>query len=70
MAKDFASLIWARENWNASGILIVTNDRDFEKANRQLSGQTQITIVKAETVDKLHELIMTDLGFLRSIFGE
>ncbi|KPJ52162.1 MAG: hypothetical protein AMJ37_03450 [Dehalococcoidia bacterium DG_18] len=70
LAKDFASLIWARENWNASGILIVTNDRDFEKATRQLSGQTQITIVKAETVDKLHELIMTDLEFLKSIFSE
>jgi len=70
LAKDFASLIWARENWNASGILIVTNDRDFDKATRQLSGQTQITIVKAETVDNLYELIMTDLDFLNSLSSE
>ena len=42
LAKDFASLIWARENWGAKGILVVTDDKDFKKATRQFSGHHKL----------------------------
>ena len=70
LPKDFASLSWANQNWDAGGVLIVTDGKDFEKATRQLSYQPRITVVKADSVDKLCELIMTDMKFLRSIFSE
>ena len=70
LPKDFASLNWANQNWDARGILIVTDGNDFEKATRQLSYHPRIIVVKAETVDRLHELLMTDLELLKSIFSE
>jgi predicted nuclease of predicted toxin-antitoxin system len=70
LAKDFDSLNWARENWDARGILIVTDDKDFIKASRRLAGQPRIIAVKAETIDLLYELINADLELLKSIFGE
>ena len=70
LAKDFDSLNWARENWDARGILIVTDDKDFTKASRRLAGQPRIIAVKAETIDLLYELINADLELLKSIFGE
>jgi hypothetical protein len=69
LAKDFASLIWAKDKWEANGILVVTDDKDFEKSKRQLSGQSKITIVKAETIYTICELVMTDLEFLKLIFS-
>jgi hypothetical protein len=70
LAKDFDSLNWARENWDARGISIVTDDKDFMKASRRLAGQPRIIAVKAETIDLLYELINADLPLLKSIFGE
>ena len=70
LAKDFDALNWARENWDARGILIVTDDKDFTKASRRLAGQPRIIAVKAETIDLLYELINADLELLKSIFGE
>ena len=70
LPKDFASLNWANQNWDARGVLIVTDGKDFEKATRQLSYHSGITVVKAESVDHLHELVMTDLELLKSIFSE
>lgn len=70
LPKDFDSLNWANQNWDARGILIVTDDKDFEKATRRLTYQPRITVVKADSVDKLCELIMTDVDFLKSVFSE
>ena len=47
----------------------VEGDSAHHKAKQRFENQSDIAVVKAETVDRLHELIMADLVFLRSIFS-
>ena len=70
LPKDFDSLNWARENLAAIGILITVDEADYQKAVQRFGNQDQIVVAKAETVDRLHELITTNLEFLRVIFRE
>lgn len=70
LPKDFDALSVANRELSAKGILVAVDDTDYVKAKQRFENQPDIVVVKAGTVDKLHELIMTDLGFLRSIFGE
>jgi len=70
LPKDFDSLNWARENLAAIGILITVDEADYQKAVQRFGNQAQIVVAKAETVDRLHELITTNLEFLRVIFRE
>ena len=46
----------------------VEGDLAHHKAKQRFENQPDIAVVKAETVDKLYELMITDLEFLKSIF--
>ena len=70
LPKDFDALNWANQNVGASGILVAVDDADYRKAIQRFENQSDIVVVKAETVDRLHELVMTDVEFLKLIFGE
>ncbi len=48
----------------------VEGDSAHHKAKQRFENQSDIAVVKAETVERLHELMMTDLEFLKSIFAE
>jgi len=70
LPKDFDALNWANQNVDARGILVAVDDADYRKAIRRFESQPDIVVVKAETVDRLHELVTTDVEFLKLIFGE
>lgn len=70
LAKDFDALNWAHENWDARGILIVTEEKDFERATRRFAGQPGLTAVMAETVDAFYKMVDENLRFLEFIFGK
>jgi len=70
LQKDFDSLNWANQNVGAKGILVTVDGADCRKAMQRFENQPDIVVVKAETVDRLHELIMTNVQFLKLIFGE
>lgn len=70
LPKDFDSLNWARENLGARGILVTVDEADYNKAVQRFGNQSDIVVTKAETVDRLHELINVNLGLLKSIFDE
>ena len=70
LPKDFDALNWANENIGARGILVAVDDADYRKAMQRFENQPDIVVVKAATVDRLYELAMTDLEFLKSIFRE
>lgn len=72
LPKDFDALHWANDpkNWGAKGILIVTDDKDFEKAVRRFVGQAGLTAVKAETVDALCKIVDENPQFLELIFSK
>lgn len=69
LPKDFDALSVANRELGAKGILVTVDDTDYAKAKQRFENQSDIAVVKAETVDRLHELMMTDLEFLRSIFS-
>jgi len=72
LPKDFDALHWANDpkNWGAKGILIVTDDKDFEKALKRFVGQAGLTAVKAETVDALCKIVDENPQFLELIFSK
>ncbi|OGO00570.1 MAG: hypothetical protein A2Y59_00590 [Chloroflexi bacterium RBG_13_52_14] len=70
LPKDFDSLNWARENLGARGILVTVDEADYNKAVQRFGNQSDIVVTKAETVDRLHELINVNLELLKSIFDE
>jgi len=72
LPKDFDALHWANDpkNWGAKGILIVTDDKDFEKAVKRFVGQAGLIAVKAETVDALCKIVDDNPEFLELIFSK
>jgi len=72
LPKDFDALHWANDpkNWGAKGILIVTDDKDFEKAVRRFVGQGGLIAVKAETVDALCKIVDENPQFLELIYSK
>jgi len=72
LTKDFDALHWANDlkNWGAKGILVVADDKDFEKASRRFEGQPGLTAVKAEMVDNFHKMVDDNLQFLQFIFNQ
>jgi hypothetical protein len=72
LPKDFDALHWANDpkNWGAKGILIVTDDKDFEKALKRFVGQAGLTAVKAETIDALCKIVDENPQFLELIFSK
>jgi len=72
LPKDFDALHWANDpkNWGAKGILIVTDDKDFEKAVKRFVGQAGLIVVKAETVDALCKIVDDNPEFLELIFSK
>jgi hypothetical protein len=72
LPKDFDALHWANDpkNWGAKGILIVTDNKDFEKAIKRFVGQAGLIVVKAETVDALCKIVDDNLEFLELIFSK
>jgi len=70
LAKDIASLSWANDNWDARGILIVIDDKDFTKACRLITSQPRNIVVKSETIDLLCELINANMELLKSLFDD
>jgi hypothetical protein len=72
LPKDFDALHWANDskNWGAKGILIVTDDKDFEKAGKRFVGQPGLIAVKAETVDVLCKIVDDNPEFLELIFSK
>jgi hypothetical protein len=70
LAKDFDSLNWAREDLEAKGILVTVDEPDYHRAVQRFGYHSQIVVAKAETVDRLHELIMTNLDFIKVLFRE
>jgi len=70
LQKDFDSLSWANQNVGAKGILVTVDDADCRKAMQRFENQADIVVVTAESVDRQHELLMTDLELLKSIFSE
>ena len=72
LPKDFDALHWANDpkNWGANGILIVTDDKDFEKAVKRFVGQAGLIAVKAETVDALCKIVDDNPEFLELIFSK
>ena len=70
LPKDFDALNWANENLGAKGILVAVDEVDYRKAIQRFINQPNIVVVKAETVDRLHELMKTDLEFIKFIFTE
>ena len=72
LPKDFDALHWANDpkNWGAKGILIVTDNKDFEKAVKRFVGQSRLIAVKAETVDALCKIVDDNPEFLELIFSK
>lgn len=70
LPKDFHALLWARDNCNTKGVLVVTDDRDFEKAEKAFTGQSSVVVVKAETVEQMHKVAQDNPEFLRFVFGK
>ena len=72
LPKDFDALHWANDpkNWGAKCILIVTDDKDFEKAGKRFVGQPGLIAVKAETVDALCKIVDDNPEFLELIFSK
>ncbi len=68
LPKDFDALSVASKELGTKGILVTVDDTDYHKALRRFENQSDIVVVKAEIIDILHELIQTDLEFLKSIF--
>ena len=68
LQKDFDALSWAVNNLGARGILIVVDDADYRKAVQRFEHQDDIVVVKAEIVDRLCELVETNLEFLKAVF--
>ena len=59
---------WVFDNLGARGILVVVDDADYRKATQRFENQNDIVVVKAEIVDRLYELVDTDLEFLKAVF--
>ena len=70
LSKDFDSLNWSREKLRARGILVTVDESDYHKAEQRFSNQSNIVVAKADTIDRLHELIDSDLELLKSLFDE
>ena len=68
LPKDFDSLHWASDNWGARGILVVTDDKDYQKATQRFINRSEICAVMASTVVHLHELISSDEEFFKWLF--
>jgi hypothetical protein len=67
--KDFASLNWARQNWDAKSLLITVDHGDFKKAQTVVGGTPNIFIMKAETLRQLHSLVEAgDAPILKALF--
>ena len=68
--KDIASLIWAVKNWNASGILVLFEESDFQAVRKKLAQENQIYPLKADDFLKLHSLLQAgNTEAVRSIFA-
>jgi hypothetical protein len=68
--KDIASLIWAVKNWNANCILVLFEESDFHTAQKKLAQESQIYLIKAEDMIKLHSLLQAgNIKTIRSIFA-
>jgi len=67
LEKDILSLNWASKNLKAKAILIVARDSYFEHAKRR-AAQSQIVVVKAESIQRLAELVQSDLELLKAVF--
>ena len=70
LPKDFDALHWANDpkNWGAKGILVVTDEKEFEKAKKRFAGQYGLTVVMADTVDTLFKMVDEYTQFLQIIF--
>jgi hypothetical protein len=71
LPKDFDALHWVNDpsNWGATGILVVTDEKDFEKAIKRFAGRNRLIAVKAEIVDDCYKLVNENLQFLKLIFS-
>jgi len=70
LPKDFDALHWANDprNWGAKGILVVTDEKDFEKATKRFAGQLGLVVVKSNTVETLYKIIDENPQFLMACF--
>lgn len=72
LPKDFDSLNWAVKEWTPTGILVVSDDADYNKARTRFGNEPKVIILKAETVDGFHEMIEKTpdfVRFLKSMLG-
>jgi hypothetical protein len=69
LPKDFDALSVASKELGTKGILVILDDIDYHKALRRFENQPEIVVVKAEIVDRLSELVVTDLEFFKLIFN-
>jgi len=71
LPKDFDSLHWAGENWvDARGLLVVADDKDYQKATQRFINRAELCAVKATSIEGLHQLIREDEAFLSWLLGK
>lgn len=68
--KDITSLGWAMRNWGAKGILVIVDDSDFLSAQRKLTGESDIYLLRATSFVQLHSLMKEGyVQVLKTLFG-
>lgn len=70
LPKDFAALNWARENWGAHCLLVVTDEKDCQKAKQVFISHPEMRVVMATSIEGLHQLISKDEEFFSWLLGK
>ena len=66
--KDFAALNWVREHLGVRCLLVVTDDRGYEKARQMFVGHPEMRVVMADTVESVHKIMTEQKGFMEWLF--
>jgi hypothetical protein len=61
--KDFAALNWVREHLGAHCLLVVTDEKDYQKAKQMFIGHPEMCATMAPSVESLYSLISKDEAF-------
>jgi len=70
LPKDFAALNWARENWGAHCLLVVTDEKDCQKAKQVFISHPEMRAVMAASIEDLHSVITKDEEFFSWLLGK
>ena len=65
--KDIASLVWACDNWGATGILVMVDKAEIDRIKQKLPSGKRIVVISADTLQQVSELVGGDKDFLQII---